>query len=221
MLGSPEGSAEAVDPVVKASPTRPSASEVDRHDACHLLCRSWGLVCMKTEGKDDRRNLNSDVSSGFSIVSIDHGSQEEKVIRVIVNDSMSGCTLNREVAIAARREDSTTSQGGGVYSKAKRAADMMVIDTKWLNVNKGDESAPNYRASWSVEKSPATSAATPPLGSLKAILSLCLSRQGQSKPCRVMAIDVKRAYFYAPATMTIHMEIPKEGWEAGDDVNVA
>ena len=82
-----------------------------------------GLVCMKTDGKDGRRNLNSDVSSGFSIVSMDHGSQEEKVIHVIVNDSMSGCTLNGEVAIAARREDITTSQGGGVYSKAKRAAD--------------------------------------------------------------------------------------------------
>ena len=74
---------------------------------------------------------------------------------------------------------------------------------------------------WSVEKSPATSAATPPLGSLKATLSLCLSRQAQSKPCRVVAIDVKRAYFYAPATMTIHMGIPKEGWEVGDEVNVA
>ena len=36
-----------------------------------------------------------------------------------------------------------------------------------------------------------------------------------------MPIDVKRAYFYAPATRPIFIAIPKEDWEDGDEENVA
>ena len=36
-----------------------------------------------------------------------------------------------------------------------------------------------------------------------------------------MAIDVKRAYFYAPATRPLFVKIPKEDLEKGDEKNVA
>ena len=35
-----------------------------------------------------------------------------------------------------------------------------------------------------------------------------------------MSVDVKRAYFYAPATRPIYVKIPDEDWEAGDEENV-
>ena len=40
-------------------------------------------------------------------------------------------------------------------------------------------------------------AATPPLGALKAVLSICAFRQHKKKTHRLMSIDVSRAYFYA------------------------
>ena len=92
---------------------------------------------------------------------------------------------------------------------------MNVITTKWLDVNKGDEVTPNYRArlvgreiAW--EKRDDLYAATPPLESLKAVLSACASAQEGSHPYRVMAIDVKSVYFYAPATRPLFVRIPKE-----------
>eukprot|EP00973_Karenia_brevis_P036049 4973185-Karenia_brevis.AAC.1 len=36
-----------------------------------------------------------------------------------------------------------------------------------------------------------------------------------------MANDVKRAYFHAPATREIYIEIPEEDWEEGDEARVA
>ena len=103
---------------------------------------------------------------------------------------------------------------------------MHVITTKWLDVNKNDEATPNYRArlvgreiAW--DKRDDLYAATPLLESLKTVLSACASAQEGLHPFRVMAIDVKRAYFYAPATRPLFVKIPKEDWEKGDEKNVA
>ena len=103
---------------------------------------------------------------------------------------------------------------------------MHVITTKWLDVNKNDEATPNYRArlvgreiAW--DKRDDLYAATPPLESLKTIISACASAQDSVIPFRIMAIDVKRAYFYAPATRPLFVKIPNEDWEVGDEKNVA
>jgi len=49
------------------------------------------------------------------------------------------------------------------------------------------------------------------------LISLASSRNGHL----LMAVDVKRAYFYAPATRPIYVEIPLEDRVPGDDNNVA
>ena len=103
---------------------------------------------------------------------------------------------------------------------------MHVISTKCLDVNKGDEASPNYRARLvgreiAREKRDDLSAATPPFESLKALFSLAASSQGRMEPYRVMAIDVKRAYFYAPATRPLFIQIPREDREVGDEGKVA
>ena len=64
-------------------------------------------------------------------------------------------------------------------------------------------------------------AATPPLESLRVLCSLCASNQRTGRPNRMMSIDVKRAYFYAPALRLVYVEIPIEGWEHGDEARVA
>ena len=75
---------------------------------------------------------------------------------------------------------------------------MQVITTKWLDINKGDEASPNYRARFvgreiAREKRDDLYAATPPLESLRALLSLCGGSQKGADQQRIMAIDVKRA----------------------------
>ena len=92
---------------------------------------------------------------------------------------------------------------------------MHVISTKWFDTNKGDETSPNYHARLigreiAREKRDDLFAATPPLESLKALLSLAASSRGGADPYRVMAIDIKTAYFYAPATRPLFIPIPRE-----------
>ena len=141
-------------------------------------------------------------------------------------DDISGAKLDKKLATAARRTEIDFFKARGVYSKRRREKWMKVISTKRLDQNKGDESRPKYRARLvgreiARERRDDVCAATPPLESLKAIVSLCASRQGRRHAHRLMSIDVKRAYFYAPATRPIFITIPKEDWEEGDEQNVA
>ena len=61
-------------------------------------------------------------------------------------------------------------------------------------------------------------AATPPLEALKIILTKAMFRDESGVTSRkVMVDDVKRAYFYAPATRPIYMELPREDYSAEDE----
>ena len=60
-------------------------------------------------------------------------------------------------------------------------------------------------------------AATPPLESLRLLCSLCASKQQRHEHFRLMAIDVKRAYFYVKARRAVFIEIPAEDREEGDE----
>jgi len=59
--------------------------------------------------------------------------------------------------------------------------------------------------------------ATPPLETLKFLCSVCARGQGGPRTLRLAAIDIKRAYFYAPARRPIFIEIPAEDREPGDE----
>ena len=117
----------------------------------------------------------------------------------------------------------------GVYTKVQRQPGMKVITTKWIDTNKGDDLNPDYRARLvgrEIKKDKLLDlfAATPPLESLRYILSKCASHQNSNKAEEryfVMVNDVKRAYFYAPAKRPIFIEIPAEDREEGDGNQVA
>ena len=63
--------------------------------------------------------------------------------------------------------------------------------------------------------------ATPPFESLRMMYCLCASRESKGQPYRLMAVDVKRAYFYAPACREIYIQMPMEDLQWGDEMNVA
>ena len=141
-------------------------------------------------------------------------------------DDITGSKLDKEAATEARITEMTFFKELGVYSRVLKQPWVKIIATKWLDINKGDAENPNLRARLvgcelkACEQRDDLFAATPPLESLKAVLSLCASRQARRNPHRIMSIDVKRAYFYAPATRAIYIRIPKEDWEDGDEFKV-
>ena len=137
-------------------------------------------------------------------------------------DDVSGSPLERESVLKARLLEMEFFRKLKVYTKVKRQSWMRVISTKWIDVNKGDAAAPDMRSrlvgrELNLSKRDDLFAGTPPLESLRFILSMCASRPDH----RVMAIDVKRAYFYAPTTRPIYVEIPAEDREEGDEDKVA
>ena len=91
-----------------------------------------------------------------------------------------------------------------------------------MDTNKGDTSRPNYRSRLvgrevKYDKRLDLFSATPPLETLKFLCSMCARGQTGPEPYRLAVIDIKRAYFYAPARRPIFIEIPKEDLEPGDE----
>ena len=141
-------------------------------------------------------------------------------------DDVTGVQLDKALTVKARKEEVSYFKKRGVYTKRKREAWMKVSSTKWFDINKGDAKKPNIRCrlvgrELAREKRDDLFAGTPPLESLKAVISKCASRQGGKHPFRLLSVDVKRAYFYAPATRPLFIHIPAEDREEGDEGYVA
>ena len=128
--------------------------------------------------------------------------------------------LDRELATKARKLEMDFFKKMGVYSKVRREKWMKVITTKWIDTNKGDDRVPDYRSRLvgreiKRDRRLDLFAATPPLESLRFVLSVCASHQSSSRAQDnyiVMVNDVKRAYFYAPAQRPIFVEILMNDW---------
>ena len=74
---------------------------------------------------------------------------------------------------------------------------------------------------FNIEKRDDLFAVTPPLETFKAVISVCSSNQKRARPFRILSIDVKRAYLYAPATRPIFIKIQMEVRHPGDEGFVA
>ena len=114
----------------------------------------------------------------------------------------------------------------GVYHKVPRsqaaASHNNVIQTRCIDVNKGDDHQPDYRSIFVVKEyrdkhageTAAMFAATPPTEVLKVLISRGVTTdQGgvdwRKNKC-IMSNDVKRAYFYAEVRSDIYIDIPPE-----------
>ena len=143
-------------------------------------------------------------------------------------DDISGAPLVKELAIAARKLEIDFFKRMGVYTKINREKWMKVITTRWIDQNKGDSETPNYRARLvgreiKRDKREDLFAATPPLESLRIIISICASNKNSNfaeDNFIIMYNDVKRAYFHAPAKRPVYIKIPDEDFEPGDEDKV-
>ena len=107
-----------------------------------------------------------------------------------------------------------------MYSRVTRAQALAsvkrkVIQGRRIDVNKGSSEIPDYRSRYVGKEfnrgQAATSdlcAATPPLEVLKLLVSTCAMEQ--RRETHLMLSDVGRAYFHAPATRELYVELPDE-----------
>ena len=96
-----------------------------------------------------------------------------------------------------------------------------LIKTRWIDTDKGDAENPNYRSRLvgreiKTDERPDLFAATPPLESLRYMISKCASNRGGKGRYCILSSDIKRAYFYAKASRPVFIEIPVEDRQPGD-----
>lgn len=115
----------------------------------------------------------------------------------------------------------------GVYTKVHK--DMAkkdgckTISARWIDTNKGDTDNPNFRSRLvgreiKTDSSLDLFSATPPLEVMKFLMSECAQSQDDKRgPMRLATIDIKRAYFYAPAQRSVYISIPVEDKMPGDE----
>ncbi len=96
-----------------------------------------------------------------------------------------------------------------------------IVKVRWIDINKGDEENPCYRSRLVAKEfkrgtdNPELFAATPPLEAMRLILSNFATRNKYCRPgdMGVMVNDVSRAYFYAPITVPLYIELPQEDYD--------
>ena len=116
-----------------------------------------------------------------------------------LSDDTSGRALDHKLAVEAKLEMEFFRKMK-VYDEVPRASaaadGCKVISTRWVDINKGDQKSPNYRARLVGRELKMASlldlfAATPPLEVLRLICSVCVNNQGCRRPYRIMTVDVK------------------------------
>ena len=115
----------------------------------------------------------------------------------------------------------------GVYERrpwgeARQKTGKVPIKLRWVDTNKGTESEPNYRSRIVAMEFKRDSrldlfAPTPPLEAMKLVISNAASQDGPWHNRVLMAIDIKRAYFYAKSIRDTYVELPKEDYQNGDE----
>ena len=139
-------------------------------------------------------------------------------------DDVKGAWLDKEEVVKARRLELEFFRNMGVYKKvaAAEARGHKIITTRWVDTNKGDDQGKDYRSRLVGRELKQDSrldlfAPTPPLEVLKALISYCAKSQNGHRPRRLATVDIKRAYFYAPACRRLYIRLPEEDRMPGEE----
>ena len=140
-------------------------------------------------------------------------------------DDNKGGWLDPELCAKARREEVGYIRRHKMYVRGPREVCLREtgkapIKTGWAETDKGQPGKPNVRARWVVKEykthaRPELYASTPPLEALKVVLSEIATGEREGKVLAL--VDVRRAYFYAPARRKVFVELPPEDYQPGDE----
>merc|ERR1711888_573137 len=144
---------------------------------------------------------------------------------------LSGKPLIPELVKKARLEELGEIAKHKVYEKVPldecwKATGQPPIGTRWVDANKGDDQNPDYRSRLVAQeinnhRREDLFAATPPLEAKKILMSLAVTegvgyqRGSKDKGQKLDFIDVRRAYFHAPARRLVYVKLPPEEEKEG------
>ena len=135
-------------------------------------------------------------------------------------DNVSGKPLDTAKVQEARREECQVIDAMGVWEVIDRPANERVISTRWVDVNKGDETHPKYGSRFVARELKQKSdffASMPPITALRALFTLAVTMRvpnlvgklAQMDPTTCLIfIDVKKAHFWSPARRRLLVELP-------------
>ena len=187
---------------------------------CRALCRGM------------RRQARVDVGNMMSALIVQDFTDEIGQISHVPEkwqkfwDDISGKELDGKLVREAREEELTVVDQMNVWelrpvSECIRVTGKRPTKVRWADVNKGDADQPNVRSrivakDFRLDARPELFAATPPLEFLRYLVARCAASQRTRRPTKLMVQDVKKAYFYAPATRDVYVDLPPErarpGW---------
>ena len=143
-------------------------------------------------------------------------------------DDTTGEELDPKEVAKARSKEMDYVRDRGVWRKVPRSLAVRngwkIIPTRWIDVNKGDHLEPNYRSRLVAKEfndgaQEGLFAGTPPLEALRLLLSdaATSTKDNETGQKVIMLNDVARAFFEAPMTRTVCVELPEEARAKGED----
>eukprot|EP00971_Amphidinium_carterae_P067100 1328201-Amphidinium_carterae.1 len=145
-----------------------------------------------------------------------------------VFDDISGAKLEPKLVAKARRDEMEYMRSLAVYEEVDGQVAVdgghALINTRWIDVNKGDSTTPNYRSRLVVQETRRvtslqdgfeTFAATPPIEALRLLLSSVVSGPVDTDVV-VLFIDISRAHLHSDIQREVYVRPPPEsGLPAG------
>jgi hypothetical protein len=137
----------------------------------------------------------------------------------VVYDEYTGEPLDADLVRKAMEEELDYFRTKDVWKVVPRAqaAGRRVVGTRWVSCNKGDAEHPEIRCRLVCQEvktynSEEFFAATPPIESLRLILSLAADDERR----QVTLVDISRAYFNALIARLVHVELPPQAGYSKD-----
>ncbi len=166
-----------------------------------------------------KRQHHTDITYGKELCTMDVSGN--------VWDDVRGGWLNSEMVKKSREEEMEYVRSRGLYDRVpwKQAVERTgkpPIQLKWVDTNKGTVEMPMYRSrlvamEFKRDKRLDLFAPTPPLEAMKLIISRAASNGEHGSGKALMAVDIKRAYFYARSVRETYVDLPKEDYQPGDE----
>ena len=164
-------------------------------------------------------NVAKQMSSEYQ--SVEEDNQEEMEAAW---DDVSGAALNPKAVKRARKEEIDYVHKMLLYDKLPVEECISMtgrspISTRWIDINKGDASNPDYRLrlvarEMKTHKRNGSLAATHPLEALKMILAMtATANKGES----IMINDISRAFSHARVKRNVYVQMPKEDQLPGEE----
>ncbi|CAK9054829.1 Retrovirus-related Pol polyprotein from transposon RE2 (Retro element 2) (AtRE2) [Includes: Protease RE2 [Durusdinium trenchii] len=138
-------------------------------------------------------------------------------------DEISGKPLSAAGVRKARAEEIDYAVRYGVWDTVPIAEAYQFdpkgpISSRWIDINKGDEDHPSYRSRLVIQEIrqshiEAVFAATPPLESVRTLLSLqrsCTDLDSKGRRKKVLFVDIRRAHWTARIFRRVYVRLPVE-----------